>query len=99
SNKNVRPNSPSRTKEARVVEELRQRKSKRDADLRSAGAEPSAAAIGHEDVAQAPHGLDEHRFGRIRLDQLAQARDLHVETAVEGFVLAAARQFHELVAR
>src|SRR5690606_32950083 len=99
SNKNVRPNSPSRTKEARFREGKRQRSLTRDPGLRSAGAEPSAAAIGHEHVAQAPHGLDEHRFGRIRLDQLAQAGNLHVQAAVEGFVLAAARQFHELVAR
>src|SRR5882762_7268111 len=36
---------------------------------------------------------------RILLDELAQARDLHVDRAVEDFVLAPARELHQLVAR
>ena len=56
-------------------------------------------AVGNEDVAEAPDGLDVARLGRIVLDQLAQARDLHVDGAVEDVVFAAARQFHQLVAR
>src|SRR5690554_2250963 len=57
------------------------------------------AVIGHEDVAEAPHGLQITRLGGVFLHQLAQAADLYVDGAVEHAVLAAARQFHQLVAR
>ena len=36
---------------------------------------------------------------RILAEQLAQARDLHVDRAVEALELAAARELHQLVAR
>src|SRR3954462_8232009 len=36
---------------------------------------------------------------RVLLDDLAQARDLHVDRAVEHLVLAAAGELHQLVAR
>src|SRR5476649_2716730 len=52
-----------------------------------------------EHIAQAPDGLDVQRAGRVGLDQLAQARDLHVQAAVEYFVFAATGQFHEFFAR
>ncbi len=51
-----------------------------------------------EDVAEAPHGLDERRLGGIRFDQLAQARNLHVDRAVERTEFAAACELHQLVA-
>src|SRR4051794_9947619 len=53
----------------------------------------------YEYVAQSPDRLDVQRVGRIGLDQLAQARDLHVQAAVEHFVLAAARQLHQFFPR
>src|SRR5690606_4733320 len=56
-------------------------------------------AVGNKYIPQAPYSLDEYRFGRVGFDQFAQPRDLDVEAPVEGLVLAAARQFHELVAR
>ncbi len=36
---------------------------------------------------------------RVGLDQLAQARDLHVDGAIEYFVFAPAREFHQFVTR
>src|SRR5690606_20286116 len=56
-------------------------------------------AVRNKDVSQSPDGLNKDGFGGIGFDQFAQARDLDVETAVESFVLAATRQFHEFVAR
>src|SRR6266849_1125474 len=56
-------------------------------------------AVGHEDVAEPPHGLDVGGRRGILLDELPEARDLHVDRAVEHFVLAAARELHQLVAR
>src|SRR5690606_28077542 len=56
-------------------------------------------AFGDEDITEPPDGLDVQRRRWIGFDQLAQARDLHVEAAVEDFVFAAARQFHQLFAR
>src|ERR1044072_8947603 len=56
-------------------------------------------AVGHEDVAEPPHGLDVGGMRGILLHELPQARDLHVDRAVEHFVLAAARELHQLVAR
>src|SRR6185312_2823809 len=40
-------------------------------------------AVGHEYVAEAPDRLDEARMRVVILDDLAQARDLHVDRAVE----------------
>ncbi|CAM2169518.1 hypothetical protein BLAT2472_11146 [Burkholderia latens] len=59
----------------------------------------SGSAVRDEHVAEAPDGLDETRAARIGFDQLAQARDLHVEAAVEHFVFAAARKLHQLFTR
>src|SRR5664279_2268361 len=59
----------------------------------------SGGAVRHEDVADAPHRLDVARLRRVGLDHLPEARDLHVEAAVEGLELAAARELRELVAR
>src|SRR5690554_6717089 len=56
------------------------------------------ATIRYENVAKAPDRLDENRLGWIWLDQFAQAGNLHIEAAIESFVLASARQFHKLVA-
>src|SRR5690554_1483814 len=56
-------------------------------------------AVGHEHIPQPPYRLNEHRLGGIGLDKLAQTRNLDIEAAVEGFVLAAPCKFHELVAR
>src|SRR5690606_36914198 len=42
---------------------------------------------------------DVARLLRVRLDELAQAGDLHVEAAVVGTVLPAPRERHELFAR
>src|SRR5450830_313814 len=53
----------------------------------------------NEDVAQSPDRLDIQGIGRIRFNQLAQARDLHVQAAVEYLVLAPARKFHQLFTR
>src|SRR5450631_1929606 len=58
----------------------------------------SGGAVRHEHVADAPDGLDIARLRRVGLNHLAQARDLHVETAIEGLELAAARELCELVA-
>src|SRR5713101_2111862 len=55
--------------------------------------------VGHEDVAEPPHGLDISGMRGILLDELAQARDLHVDRAVEHLVFAAPRELHQLVAR
>src|SRR5690606_9091939 len=54
--------------------------------------------VGHEYVAESPHGLDVARLGGVILDQFAQARDLHVDRAVEDPVFATARKLHQLVA-
>src|SRR5687767_15360931 len=35
-------------------------------------------SVGYENVAEAPHGLNVRGFGRIRLDEPSQTRDLHV---------------------
>ena len=59
----------------------------------------SGGAVRDEHVAEAPDSLDEARAARIRFDQLAQARDLHVEAAVEHFVFTAACELHQLFAR
>src|SRR5690606_28953993 len=59
----------------------------------------SWATFRNEDIAQAPDGLDIERIGRIRLDQFAQAGDLYIQAAVEYFVFAAARHFHQLFTR
>src|SRR5260221_5565581 len=56
-------------------------------------------AVGDEHVAEPPYGLDMARVRVVFLDDLAQARDLHVDRAVEHAILAAARELHELVAR
>ena len=48
---------------------------------------------------QSPHRLDEARLGRVVLDQLAQARNLHIDGAIEHAVFTPARKLHELVAR
>src|SRR6218665_2148825 len=58
----------------------------------------SARFVGHEHIADAPDGLDVARLCRISLEQLAQARDLHVQAAVERLELAAARELGQLVA-
>src|SRR5690606_25338211 len=52
-----------------------------------------------EHVAQAPDRLDVERARWVGFDQLAQARDLHVERTVEHFVFASPGQFHQLFAR
>ena len=57
------------------------------------------AAVGHEHVAEAPDRLDVGGLGGIGLDQLAKPRYLHIDRAVEDFVLAAAGEFHQFVAR
>src|SRR4051812_30311557 len=57
------------------------------------------APVRYENVAEAPDGLDMRRMRGIFLDDLPQARDLHVDGAVEHLVFAAARQLHQLVAR
>ena len=57
-----------------------------------------AGAVRHEDVAHAPHGLDVARAGGVLLDQLAQARDLHVQAAVADAVVIAVRQRQQLLA-
>src|SRR3954465_5783320 len=54
---------------------------------------------GDEHVAEAPDRLDVLRMRRILLDDLAQARDLHVDRAVEDLVLAPGSELHQLVAR
>src|SRR5690349_1910783 len=59
----------------------------------------SSRAVRHEDVAHAPDRLDVARLRGVGLDHLAQARDLHVEAAIERLELAAARQLRQLVAR
>src|ERR1700688_2960012 len=59
----------------------------------------SRCAVGNEDVAETPHGLDKARAARVRLDQLAQPGNLDIETAVEDFVFTAACQFHQLFTR
>src|SRR5476651_2028568 len=43
-------------------------------------------SVRDEHVAQAPYGLDEQRARWIWFDQFAQARNLHVQAAVEHFV-------------
>src|SRR5262245_47022654 len=58
-----------------------------------------AAAVGYEDVAQPPDGLDVLRLRRIGFDQFTQPRDLHVEAAVERLVFAATRKLHQFFAR
>src|SRR5258708_10299016 len=58
----------------------------------------ASRAVGDEDVAEAPHRLDEARAARIGFDQLAQTRDLHVEAAVEHLIFTAARELHQLFA-
>src|SRR5689334_21402278 len=58
-----------------------------------------AVGVRYEHVAETPDRLDVLGVRRIVLDDLAQARDLHVDRAVEHLVLAAAREFHQLVAR
>src|SRR5574343_151077 len=63
------------------------------------GAGVSARAVRHEDVAHTPHGLDVAWRSSVVLDQLAQARDLHVQAAVEGLELAPAGQQREFFAR
>src|SRR5688572_20210347 len=56
-------------------------------------------AVRHEHVTESPYRLDKAWLGGIRLDQLAQARHLHVDRAVESAELAPARELHQLVAR
>src|SRR5690606_28771777 len=55
-------------------------------------------AIGHEHIADAPDRLDIARLGRVGLDQTAQARDLHVDGALQRIPFAATGQVHQLVA-
>jgi len=43
--------------------------------------------------------LNEYGLGGIGFDQFAQTRNLHVQAAIESFVLAAARKFHQFIAR
>ena len=57
------------------------------------------AAIRHEHVAEAPYRLNVAWVRRIQFDQLSQSGNLHVDGAIEHFIFATARQFHELVAR
>src|ERR1700761_3756241 len=59
----------------------------------------SGCAVRNEHVSETPDGLDKAGTARIRFDQLAQTRNLHVETAIEHFVFAATRKLHELFAR
>src|SRR5512135_2446544 len=59
----------------------------------------SGLAVRNEHVPKSPDGLDVARLRGVGLDDLPQARDLHVEAAVERLVLAAARHLHELLAR
>src|SRR5438132_10954176 len=66
---------------------------------KAAASEASSRSVRDEDVAQAPDRLNEARLGRIRFDQLAQPRDLHVQAAIERLVLAAAGHLHQLLAR
>src|SRR5690606_24052832 len=45
-------------------------------------------AFRDENITEAPHGLDVQRCRGIGFDQFAQARDLHVQAAIENFVFA-----------
>src|SRR5690606_28100203 len=96
SSRKVRPNSPSLSREVRFRKILRKLGTRRRSCPSRAGW--SAAAIRDEYVAQSPDRLDKYRLGRIGFDQLAQTRNLHVQAAIEGFVFAAAGQFHQFVA-
>ncbi len=58
----------------------------------------SRVAVWNEDVTDAPHGLQVARRSGIFFDQFAQARDLHVQAAVERLEFAATRQLCELFA-
>src|SRR5574344_2539925 len=59
----------------------------------------SRISIGNKHIAHAPHRLDVARVGGILFDQLAQARHLHIQTAVERLKLAPTRQQGQLFAR
>src|SRR5262245_36824599 len=63
------------------------------------GGQIGRGGIGNVHVPEAPYRLDVARVRGIGLDQLAQARYLHVDRPVEHFVIAAAREHHELLAR
>ena len=58
----------------------------------------SVVSVWNEHIADTPDGLDVAWHGGVGLDQLAQARDLHVQAAVKGLELAAARQLRQLFA-
>src|SRR5437868_6615160 len=59
----------------------------------------SGRAVRHEHVADAPDRLDVARRRGVGFDQFAQARDLHVQAAVEGLEFAPARQLRQFLAR
>ena len=64
----------------------------------SAGSRRSSS-VDHEAVADAAHGLQEDRVGRIDLDLAAQAVDLHVDRAfVGGNAVAGERLARDVVA-
>src|ERR671936_1023827 len=52
-----------------------------------------------EHVARAAHGDDAARLLRIILDRGADARDMHVDRAVEGLELLALHEVHQRLAR
>ena len=56
-------------------------------------------AARREQIAGATHGANDRRMGRIRLDLAAQARDPHIDRAVEGFAVARIGQIEQLLAR
>ena len=59
----------------------------------------SGRNLGAEDIAAAPHGLDEHWNLRIGFDFPAEPADLHVDAPVEDLGFPAARQIEKLIAR
>ena len=58
----------------------------------------SIAAIWHKHVADTPHGLNVARHRGVGFNQLAQARHLHIQTAVKGFELSATGQLGQFFA-
>src|ERR1700758_2765959 len=102
----MRPSEPTRSMasgNAAKIERKTLRSSKPESDSGGACSRRMAFSVlgdfGHEHVARAAHRLDQFRPLGVRLHLAAQAPDLHVDRAVEGPGVAAARLFEQEVAR
>src|SRR3981081_1794560 len=55
-------------------------------------------AARRKQIAGAAHRANDRRMGRIRLDLAAQARDPHIDRAVEGLAVARVGEVEQLLA-